>query len=360
MRNAVTVIGGGNGGHAVSADLTLRGFDVCLYEDARFAGKMKKVFEEKKIRLGGAASVGTAELRQVTSDLKEAMEGAEIVFVAVPAFAHLTTAKAMAPYVEEGQTIVFFPGTFGSLLSWNVLKRLGKTKGVTVAETHTLPYATRLTGEGESLVMSCFKPLKLGVMPSCRTEETVEKLRPYYDCLEPVENVIACGLNSLNPIIHVPGCILNAGRIEHAAGEFYYYTEGFTSCVARATDAIDGERIALLKSLGCKWDIAAHGIGSTVPTDDVFEAVAHNPSFAKIKGPADFNNRYYQEDIPYGLASWVKMARVLGVPCPTMDAMVQLGTVLLKKDCMEAGYTADDWGIGGMTKEEILTYLAEG
>ena len=54
------------------------------------------------------------------------------------------------------------------------------------------------------------------------------------------------------------------------------------------------------------------------------------------------------------------MARMLGVPCPTMDAMVQLGSVLLEKDCMEAGYTAKDWGIEGLTKEEILAYLAEG
>lgn len=360
MRNAITVIGGGNGGHAVSADLTLRGFDVCLYENARFADQMQTVFAEKRIILEGAAATGEAVLKHVTSDLREAMEGAEIVFVAVPAFAHKTTAEAMVPYVEKGQTIVFLPGTFGSLLLWKLLRDENRTEGVTVAETHTLPYATRLMGPGRSMIMSCFKPLKIGVLPSSRTTETVEKLKPCYDCLEPVENVIACGLNSLNPIIHVPGCILNAGRIEYAQGEFYYYTEGFTRCVARTADAIDRERIAMLKAIGCKWDIAAHGIGSMVETDDVFEAVAHNPSFAKIKGPADFENRYFQEDIPYGIASWVKMARVLGVPCDTMAAMVQMGTILLEKDCMAAGYTADDWGIEGMSREEILCYLKEG
>lgn len=360
MRDAITVIGGGNGGHAIAADLTLRGFDVCLYEDARFAGNMEKVFKEKKIHLEGAAGSGTACLKQVTSDLKEAMEGAGIVLVAVPAFAHKATAEAMAPYVEKGQTIVFLPGTFGSLLLWKLLRDQGRTGDVTVAETHTLPYATRLAGPGQSMIMSCFRPLKIGVLPAKRTAETVERLSHVYDCLEPVENVIACGLNSLNPIIHVPGCILNAGRIEYAQGEFFYYTEGFTRCVARATDAIDKERIGMLKAIGCGWDIAAHGIGSTVETDDVFEAVAHNPSFAKIKGPADFSNRYFQEDIPYGLASWVKMAHVLGVPCPTMDAMVQLGTVLLGKDCMTVGYGPQDWGIDGMDTGRLLGYLSMG
>ncbi len=40
--------------------------------------------------------------------------------------------------------------------------------------------------------------------------EKLAELRLFYPQLEAVESVIACGLSSLNPIIHVPGCILNA------------------------------------------------------------------------------------------------------------------------------------------------------
>ena len=112
----------------------------------------------------------------------------------------------------------------------------------------------------------------------------MEKLRTFYPSLEAVESVIACGLSSLNPIIHVPGCILNAGRIEYAKGEFYFYTEGFTPCVARTTEAIDKERIALLDSFGYASDIVAHGVGGSIVTDDIGEAIASDPNFwVKIK-----------------------------------------------------------------------------
>ena len=77
-------------------------------------------------------------------------------------------------------------------------------------------------------------------------------------------------------------------------------------CVARTTEAIDKERIALLDSFGYASDIVAHGVGGSIVTDDIGEAIASDPNFAKIKGPADTNSRYYAEDIPYGLAPWAK------------------------------------------------------
>lgn len=218
-----------------------------MYEDARFAGNIKKVFDTHEITMTGAAGNATVKIDMVTSDLQEAIQDVEFIFVAVPAFAHDVYARALAELVHPGQTVMVMPGTFDSLIFWKEFRKKG-LEDVVVAETNTLPYATRLQGPGSTLIMSLFNPLKVGVMPACRTQETVEKLRTFYPSLEAVESVIACGLSSLNPIIHVPGCILNAGRIEYAKGEFYFYTEGFTPCVARTTEAIDKERIALLDS----------------------------------------------------------------------------------------------------------------
>lgn len=55
MALKVAVLGGGNGGHAAAADLTNRGFCVHMYEDARFAGNLQKVFETHEITMAGAA-----------------------------------------------------------------------------------------------------------------------------------------------------------------------------------------------------------------------------------------------------------------------------------------------------------------
>lgn len=359
MASVVAVLGGGNGGHAAAADLTMRGFEVHLFESENFAAHMQQVFDTKTIELQGACDSGEAHIAMVTSNLEEAIKGVKCILVAVPAFAHIPYAEMLAKVVQPGQIVLVMPGTFGSLIFWKKFKEAG-VKDVIVAETNTLPYATRLLGPGKSLIMSRFNPLKIGVMPATRTDEAVAALSEYYDCFEPVESVIACGLSSLNPLIHVPTCILNAGRIEYAKGDFHPYTEGFTSCVARATDAVDKERIAILKKLGYSFDIAAHGIGGSVQTDDIGEAIAGDPSFAKITGPGNFEDRYFAEDIPFGIASWSKLGKLLGVETPVMDAMITLGGVVMQRDCNATGRSLEDLGIENMDAEELKTYLVNG
>lgn len=112
----IAVLGGGNGAHAAAADLTLRGFEVNMYEDERFAPNIQQVFDTKKIELSGAAGTGTAELAMVTSDLAAAIEGVKVILVAVPAFAHAAYAEKLAEVVSAGQIVVVLPGTFGSLM----------------------------------------------------------------------------------------------------------------------------------------------------------------------------------------------------------------------------------------------------
>ncbi|MGI5959996.1 MAG: NAD/NADP octopine/nopaline dehydrogenase family protein [Massiliimalia sp.] len=359
MAISVAVLGGGNGGHAAAADLTRRGFEVHLYEDKKFAANMQQVFDTHEISMAGAAGTGTVTISMVTSDLAQALEGVRYIFVAVPAFAHDAYAEKLAEAVKPGQIITLLPGTFDSLIVWKKLKEKG-VSDVVVAETNTLPYATRLRGPGDTLIMSIFDPLKIGVMPACKTQETVEELKQFYPQLEAVESVVACGLSSLNPIIHVPGCVLNAGHIERAKGEFYFYTEGFSSCVARTTEQVDQERIALLKHFGYSSDIVAHGIGGEIVTDDIGEAIAGDPNFAKIKGPGDLQNRYFSEDIPYGIAPWAKLAHAMGIPCPLMDSLIYLGSALLGYDCWGKGHSLEDLGIAGMDTDTLKNYLQNG
>lgn len=355
----VAVLGGGNGAHAAAADLTLRGFDVHMYEDEKFIGKMKKVAESKQIRLSGVCGNETVNIKMVTSDLKEAITDVKYILVVVPAFAHTIYAEKLAEIVQPGQIIFLLPGTFGSLIFWRELKKAGKEE-IILAETHTLPYAARLAGEGEVLVMSRFDPLKVGVMPSEKTETTVAELSQFFDGLEPSESVVACGLSSLNPIIHVPGCILNAGRIEYAKGEFFFYTEGFTDCVVRTVEAVDEERIALLKLFDYQWDVVARGIGSGTETDDVKQAVAENLNFAKIKGPANVKDRYYSEDIPFGIALWAKLAKHVGVETPVMTSLVNLGSLIVEQDCWTAGHSLESLGIEDMSLKQLQSYLENG
>ncbi len=356
MKRKIAIIGGGNGAHAAAVDLTLRGFDITMYEDTKFIDKIKEVHSTRLIHSKGVCGDQTVKIASVTDNLKEAIKDSEVILVIVPAYVHADLAKKLAPIVDSSQIVVLLPGTFGSLIFYKEFLKQG-VSDVVVAETHTLPYAIRLVAPGEVMIMSRFNPLKVGVLPSSETERVIKVLSELYDGLVAVESVIACGLSSLNPIIHVPGCILNAGRIELMKGDFYFYTEGFTDVVVRATESIDKERMSILELFGYKAEIAARGVGGTITSDSIKDVIASDTNFAKIKGPEDFKSRYYTEDIPFGLATWAKLAHEYGIATPTMDSMINLGSVILEYDCWTKGHSLDDLGLDGKSIDEVQEYL---
>ncbi|MDE8193399.1 NAD/NADP octopine/nopaline dehydrogenase family protein [Erysipelothrix rhusiopathiae] len=355
MKN-IAIIGGGNGAHAAAADLTLKGFSVNLIEDARFKHHMQTVFDTFQIHVTGVVD-GIANLKSVTTDLQKGIEDAEIIIVAVPAFAHKDYAYRLAPCLKEGQTVFIVPGTFGSLIFKKAMEDVGNQANVAFAEAHTLPYATRIIKPGHVMIMSRFNPLKVGVLPAKETIRGCHLLSELYDGIQPVESVVACGLNSLNPVIHVPGCILNAGRIEKAQGEFYFYTEGFTSCVVRTTEILDQERIRLLEAFGYNSETVNKGVGGPDASDDLHKVISENPSFASIKGPADVKGRYYSEDIPFGLATWAKFASHLNIEAPVMDSLVTLGSSILEKDCWSMGPSMEDLGLKDLNIQQIKAFI---
>lgn len=358
--NVITILGGGNGGHAAACDLFKRGFSVRLYEDPRFAGKMEGVFKTKEIFYSGVLGEGVAKLTMVTSDIGEAVKGVGVILVAVPAFAHKTYAEALIPHLEDGQVVLVFAGVFGSLVFLKEMRDKGVKKDVCFAETYTLPYATRLAGPGKSVIMGLTDPLKTGVMPGRKTGEVIARLKHVYP-VEPAKSVLDCGLYTLNPIIHVPGCVMNAGRIEAMKGEFWFYKEAISPGVGRVTEQLDAERMAIITRLGYEPETVVESLVAMGSTGDtVYEAINGNEKFAAIKGPDGLKNRYFTEDIPFGLVPWAYLGHALGINTPIMDSLITLGSGLMETDCWQTGRKLSDLGIDGMSREQLLAFLETG
>ena len=79
----------------------------------------------------------------VTTDMAAAVKGADVVLCHLPAFAHAPVAEQLADCVEDGQVVVLLPGTLGTLVFVEALKRKGVRKDVLIAETNTNSYDTR-------------------------------------------------------------------------------------------------------------------------------------------------------------------------------------------------------------------------
>ncbi len=360
-KGTVAVLGAGNGGHAAAADLTRRGFEVRLYGNSLASPRMASLAESREVKYQGVLGEGQVKLAMVTANLAEAIDGVDLIIVAVPANGHLSYAKALAPHLRDGQTVMINAGNFGSLVFWKQLKEQGGKKDVVFAETYTMAYDARLKGPGDVQILGTRTALITGVLPARRTAEIIPKLQHFYPEIVAAKNVLDCGLYTLNPVVHVPGCIMNCGRIEMMKGEFWFYKEAITPAVGRVTEALDAERMAIIKKLGFKAVSVVEAMGSANSSgNNIYEIISSNPEWAKIKGPDGLRNRYFTEDIPFGVVPWASLAKAIGVATPIMDSLINIGCWILEENCWESGRTVADLGLEGLSQEQILDFVENG
>ena len=99
----ISVLGAGSWGTALAVVLHKNGHEVTIWSIAQDEIDMLKKEREHKDKLPG---VKIAEEIGLTTDLKEAISGRDRLVVAVPSPYIRSTAKSMAPYVEDGQLLV--------------------------------------------------------------------------------------------------------------------------------------------------------------------------------------------------------------------------------------------------------------
>ncbi len=374
-KGPVAILGGGNGGHAVAANLALAGIKVNLFELPGFAEPLEKVFRTKEIRIDGVSVDGVAKLNLVTTDLRRALEEPEVIFVIVPAFGHKAMAEVCAPLVRSGQIIVLMPGSGGSLEFINIFRQKKVKKEIAFAESCTLPYGARLEGPGHVSVLINAVMLPTGVFPSEKTSEIIPKLRQYFPMIHPARDVLEAAINNPNPIVHPVATLLSATRIEHSRGEFYLYAEGMTPTVARTYESLNEERLSLCKALGYQlyhWDnleFKNYNLGETeeecrhrILNTSMDAAFGKDGIYAgiKMKGPEHLKDRYVTEDVPYGMVLIATLGNLLGVPTPTHDAVIQLASVINRTDYWKTGRGVKQLGLSRLDKKGLKRFLQQG
>lgn len=362
--NRITVMGGGNGAHAMAADLALRGYPVMLFELPQFAQNIARTLETRMIEFRDGLGSHRAQLAGVTTDVQEAVTSADWLMVVVPSLGHEPMARTCAPYVCDGQKIVIYAGSFGSLIFRKALNACGCKAKVVVAETSTLPYGARLLEPG---VVSC--PLRAervlaATFPACDQDPTIRDLQKMYPAIQAAKNVAAVALSNVNPIVHPVGTLLNAGRIEYSGGDFYLYEEGITSSVARAIQEIHREFTAVGEALDARpaqYEERAFRSRTSITSAEFRADFDTERVIGGFKGPFNVKeDRYVSEDVPYGLVVVASIAEMIGVPVPTIRATVQLFSVINGVDYWCEGWTVEKLGIAGLTAAQLGHYLEVG
>ena len=356
----LTVIGGGGTGAALSADLTIAGHDVALFELENQPGCLPDIQKAGVIYREGKDLQDAVPAPKITFDPRQAVEDAEVIFVAAAAYRHQALCQAIIPYLAPGQAVCFFSGNCGSL----VLREQGAPAGILAGETVGSYATTRYRGNARVFYANPpVTPKAVAAFPAKDNQAFAALVNRCYPCVcapeTPVRNVLEAALNSPNIVCHLLGSLLCTSAMELQT-DFHFYRDGISPSVQKVLEGVERERRAILKQLDYVADLydpigVIRGCRTySVTGDPKYEG------FILSDGPNGPRHRYIAEDAFAGGPLLSSLGRTLGVPTPLMDAGVALASEINGVDYQRQGITLERFGLDGRTPQELNWYFEHG
>lgn len=379
MIKKIAVLGAGNGGYAMAADLSMVGYEVNLYEYKDFAGNLKPIIDKdgiemisrtpagKELALPAGGKTGFVKIKgKITSDAKEAIKNTEIIMLVVPAFGREVFIREFAPYLEDGQIIVIWPGYFGALQCAKLLKDLKVTKNVIIVETESLIYNCTKLGGAKIYNKGTKDSIFISALPAKDNKRVFEKLNKIYPQFKLADNVLKTTLANGNPSLHPMSVLLNLYRVER---KFYPFDEklnkpvekayDITPGMARVMEAVDKEKLAIGEKLGVRIPTIQTQIEAFYGAkgNNLYETVLNCYAYEVQGAPTSLEDRYVTEDVPFGLVPFALLGEQIGVPIDNVKAMATIGCAVTGKNFWEKGMNMEKAGLAGMSAEEIIKLL---
>jgi len=365
MGAPIAVFGAGHSGFGLAGDLALRGFAVHLCEHPDFATAIEPVQRAGGIAVRGATGEGHARVALATTDAAAALDGVALAFVVVPAYAHAAMARLLAPHVRAGLAVVLMPGNAGGALAFRHALRAAGAPPIPVAEASSFIFACKKEGPGGVWIRGVKRGLPVGVLPAESTDAVMALLHPLYPELVAAGDVLETSLANANHVAHPPALLLNVARIEAQGGDFSFFHEGMTPSVARLTEAVDAERMAVVAALGYAPESTLEqltrfygdqGFGGAT----YYEAVHTTPVHGAARAPSSIDHRYFTEDLPFGLVPVAAIGAALGIPMPVTNGLIDVVGALSGTDFRAGGRTLEALGLVGMDAAAMRAFARRG
>src|SRR3954469_4477327 len=353
----VAVLGAGNGGLASAFDFAQHGHEVSLYNLPEFPANLVAVEKAGGITASGDLD-GFAPIRYAGHDPAEATAGAELVVLVGPAYSTEPLAVAVGPHLTDGMAVLVCPGSCAGAIAFKRAAGLALDDDrIIVGETSTLPYAVRVTAPG---AVNVFHTLTTGVylagLPRAGTDRLYDLVHDVWPAVEKADSVFQTTLQNGNPVIHPSVTLLNAALLERTGGDFLFYEEGVTESVGRVIEAVDNERLAIAGALGVTV-LSEPAIGAKqgyMLEQNYSTGYSTAPGFRGIAAQPELDHRYLTEDVGYSLVFLADLATRLGIPTPTIDAVITIASVALARDFRGEGVrTLATLGLDAMSPEEL-------
>ena len=324
----VAVLGTGGIGLAMAALLCRHGHDPAIWSPS---GKGTRAFAEGEPLVASGAMTGSFRPR-VAVTCAQAMDGAEAVIIAVPAYGHRSVMDAAAPYVQVSQTLIV---SSQYSLSAMYLRELLDRRGIAVpiVAWGTTVVMGRRVSQAEVAVLTVRAAVDVATVPDTRAEAGLETCRGLFgDRFHPRANLIAIQLSNVNPQAHLANALCNLTRMEK--GETWDNYGGLTTSVSRLVESLDLERLTIAQAFGVKVrTMQEHmSLSFDLPPMPLAEAAREVVLRGGSPGPSTLKARWILEDLPFGIVPLIALADSAGVEVPLHRAGLTLFSALLGRD----------------------------
>ena len=323
MKN--TVIGGGNIGTLMAAEMAAKGHEVTVY-----TSKPERWNKEIDVYDPQDHKLLTGSISKITSDMQEALSEAEIIWITMPSQVFAELGKKMLPYVRSGQYIGVVPGSGGAEFAFRHLIDIGCVL-FGLQRVHSI---ARLKEYGKSVYMLGRKSkLEIGAIPADASVKVKPVLESMFDmpCTS-LPNYLSVTLTPSNPILHTTR--LYSMFQDYKEGVVYprnfLFYEEWDMDSAEWLIACDAELQALcdvipmelkaVKSLRKYYEsYNAEAMMQKLKSIDAFKGLTSPMKQVEGGWIPDLDSRYFVADFPYGLKIIKDIAKLFEVPTPHID-----------------------------------------
>ena len=341
----VTVVGMGNAGTTIAADLAHKGHEVSLLKTSNklHDEHYQYICTSKKITVNDFDEEYTVLLSQVTTDYRAALSQAEIIILYIQTNYHEDVIKRMCKHLVDGQTVIIEPGYLSTCYFMKYC-----TRDITIIEAESSPIDCRIIEPGRVNVLFKNVMNPFGVYPHSHVEKAETILNALKYPFVITASVVEAALHNPNLIVHTVGAIFSIPRIEYTNGDYWMYREVFTPHIWKIVESLDNEKMNVLEKLGCtripyvEACKLRNSINKESDAKAVFFDYAQNSS---PEGPHIPDSRYITEDVPQGLVMLESLGIVYGIPTPTCSGLINCASAALHRDFRAEGRTVERLGI---------------
>jgi len=322
----ITVIGSGNIGTLMAAEMAHRGHAVTIY-----TSKPEKWQKEITVFSSKEKPLFSGTLAEVTSDLKQAIRNARLIWITLPAQLFSSLAQRLSPLLEKGQIIGIVPGSGGAEFAFHDLIKSQKCTFFGLQRVHCI---ARLREYGKSVYMlGRKKELQLATIPAGTSAGLSSVIASFFEipCIA-LPNYLCVTLTPSNPILHTTR--LYSLFRDYKPGRLYFrnvlFYEDWDDEASGLLIACDNELQRLCKAIPMDLtnvkSLKVHYESQTITA--MTRKISGIAAFKGLLSPMervndswipDFTSRYFTADFSYGLKVIKDISALFGVRTPCID-----------------------------------------